>query len=91
MYDMESLEITGLLRAKARVLARVIETVLNRIPTYDDLQKFTRAIIEDDPSKEIILYNNQTIGVIETSYGKKQYPGSPFDVKFVPSVQFNYN
>ena len=91
MYDMESLEITGLLRAKARVLARVIETVLNRIPTYDDLQKFTRAIIEDDPSKEIILYKNRTIGVIEISCRKKQYSDSPFEVKFTPSVQFNYN
>ena len=86
---MENLQIAGLLRAKARVLAQVIETVLNRIPTYDDLQKFTRAIIEDDPSKEIILYNNQTIGVIETSFGKKQYSGSPYEVKFIPSVQRN--
>ena len=88
---MENIQITGLLRAKARILAQVIETVLNRIPTYDDLQKFTRAIIEDDPSKEIILYNNQTIGVIVTSYSKKQYSGRPDDVKFIPSVQFNYN
>ena len=86
---MENLQITELLRAKARVLAQVIETVLHRIPTYDDLQKFTRAVIEDDPSKEIILYNNQTVGVIETSYSKKQYSGAPFEVKFIPSVQYN--
>jgi len=89
MLDMENIQITGLLRAKARILAQVIETVLNRIPTYDDLQKFTRAIIEDDPSIEIILYNNQTIGIIETSYVKKQYYGIPFEVKFIPSVQCN--
>jgi len=81
MLDMENQEISGLLRAKARILAHVIESYLDRIPTYEDLQKFTRAVIEDDPTKEILLYKNQTIGVIEISQEKKQL--SP-EVKFIP-------
>jgi len=79
---MENQEITGLVKAKARMLAHIIETVLGRIPNYDDLQKFTRAMLEDDPSKEIILYNNQTIGVIEISPVRKHYPGYTTEVKF---------
>ena len=82
---MENQEITGLVKAKARMLAHVIETVLGRIPTYDDLQKFTRAMIEDDPSKEIILYNNHTIGVIEISPVKKHYPDYIAEVNFKAS------
>ena len=86
---MENQEISGLIKAKARILAHIIETVLGRIPTYEDLQKFTRAVIEDDPSKEIILYENQTIGFIEIAPVKHQYFDQIPEVKFIPSVSMS--
>ena len=84
---MENQEVSGLVKARARMLSHVIETVLGRIPSYDDLQQFTRAVFKDDPLKEIILYNNQAIGVIEISPVKKHYSEYTAEVKF--NASFN--